>query len=288
MRMRRWMSSLLLPVMAMSLASSSAAQPATDRPLADRADVPQVWLDGPFGRVAGGSPLAPAGAQPGDTPLDTWMRGAPLSIETQLPYDDIISLEVRARSVSHAGWEEVLSEGATIFDGPSTAGGAVIEATLRSEVHGAIEYAWSVDVPDREPSQEALFEISAPGIELISDAGVVVASPGDGCYVYFCADTGELPPARSLEALPVGVGETLALRTDDDSALAGWNGRLTPLAGTAIDGIEAIGGLTDSVESMVSLVGLEAPSRGQWRLEVRVVFDRERGHQWQIFRLDAR
>ncbi len=288
MRMRYGVAPLSLLASAVLLASTAATHAVADEPVVDRTGAPFLWLDGPFGHVPGGSPDAPAGAPPGDQPLDMHVRDVPLSMEVDVPFEDVIAIEVLARSASDAGSVEVLSDGATLFDGPSTPGSAVIVATLETGSQGVTQHAWLVEVPDREYTQEALFEVSAPAIELVADAGTVIGAPGDGCYVYFCADTGELPPPQSLDALGVGVGETLAVRTDDGSGLAGWNGRLTPLDGTAIDSVEAVGALTDTVEPLLSLTGLEAPSRGQWQLEVRIIFDRERGHQWQIFRLDAR
>ena len=42
---------------------------------------PAVWLRGPFGRVAGGSLVDPATAPPGEQPLGTIVRGAPLVLE---------------------------------------------------------------------------------------------------------------------------------------------------------------------------------------------------------------
>lgn len=288
MNARPWICGILLLAVALPTGGMVAAQSDADEPMPDVGDGPSVWLEGPFGRVAGGDPQAPAGASPGNVALDTFVRDAPLSLVVDVPFEDLISVDVVARQPSEAAFEQVLSSGATTFDGPAAPGGSVIVATLETSPFGTTEHAWLVDVPDREHTPEALFEITAPRVELIADASSVVGAPGDGCYLYFCADVGKQTPAAVLDPLRVGVGETLAIRTDDGSGLAGWTGRLTPLDGTAIDGVESEGALTDTVESMLGLSGLEAPSAGEWLLEVRVVFDRERGHQWQFFRVDAR
>lgn len=270
------------------LGGAAATGTPGDEPVTDTVHAPLVWLEGPFGRVAGGGMDAPAAMQPSADPLDTFVRGAPMMLEADVPFGDLIAVHVVARPLAGTDTEEQLSAGATTFDGPVGVGSHVLVATLETEPFGTTQHAWLVNVPDREGGPEALLEITAPQLELVADAGTRIGVPGDGCYLYLCADMGELPPPQTLEVIRVGVGETLALRTGDGSGLAGWNGRLTPLAGTQIDGVEAVGALTDTVESMVGLQGLEAPAPGEWRLEVRVVFDRERGHQWQSFRLDAR
>ncbi len=279
---------VLLLAMVLSTGGAAAAPSFDEAPLPVPQTAPQVWLEGPFGRVAGGTVDQPAGAPPNGGALDAYIRGAPVSMEVSVPFEDLITVQVVARPIDGVAAEESLSDGATTFQGPSSPGATCIVATIETEPFGTTQHAWLVDVPDREYTQEALFEITAPGVELISDAGITVGALGDGCYLYFCADMGEPPPPETLAPLHVGVGETLALRTDDGSGLAGWNGQLTPLAGLAIDSVTANGSVTDTMETTLSLAGLEAPAAGEWLLEVRVVFDRERGHQWQTFRLDAR
>lgn len=288
MKLRRGLLCTLLVAMVAPLPGAAAAQPGTDEPGLVGIDAPLVWLEGAFGRVAGGSVDEPAAAPPDGTALDTFVRSAPLSMEAAVPFEDLISVNVIAHAPGEHDPEEMLSDGATVFAGPEAVGESVIVATLETEPFGTTEHAWLVNVPDREWTPEALLEVTAPGVELISDAGIVPGVPGDGCYLILCADMGRMPPVDSLEPLRVSVGESLALRTDDGSGLAGWTGHLTPLDGTQIDGIEGLGALTDTVESMVTLTGLEVPAKGEWLLEVRADFDRERGYQWQVFRLDAR
>jgi hypothetical protein len=278
----------LLLAMVLSTDGAAAAPSFDEAPLRVPQAAPQVWLEGPFGRVEGGTVGQPAGAPPEGGALDAYMRGAPVSLEVAVPFEDLLTVRVVARPVDGVAAEESLSDGATTFQGPSSPGGNLIVATIETEPFGTTQHAWLVDVPDRDYTHEAPFEITAPGVELISDAGITAGAPGDGCYLYFCADMGEPPPPESLAPLHVGVGETLVVRTDDGSGLAGWNGQLTPLAGLAIDSVTAKGPVTDTTEATLSLAGLEAPAAGEWLLEVRVVFDRERGHQWQTFRLDAR
>lgn len=293
MSIQRTLQGTLLVCLLAATATPAVAQSPANEPVVEVPTGPQVWLNGAFGRVAAGTPDAPAAAPPNEVPLDTFVRRAQLTLEADVPFEDLLSVDVVATelvsgSADDPAAHEALSTGATVFDGPDRAGTYVIEATLETDPFGTTRHAWLVAVPDREGGPEAMLDVTAPQVELIADAGTVLAVPGDGCYLFLCADMGESPPPDSLDPLRVGVGETLFVRTTDGSGLAGWNGRLTPLAGTAIDSIEDQGALTDTVESMVPLLGLEAPSRGQWILEVRVVFDRERGHQWQVFRLDAR
>ena len=275
---------LLLPVLLLTLMASSAGANAAE-PADEPSDGPAVWLKGAFGRVLGGDPARPAAAPPAGKPLDTFIRRAPLMLKVEMSPQDLLELTVVSRPSAPGGDEELLSDGATEFKGPDAAGNSVITATVTSAAHGRTEHAWLVDVPDREGEEEALFDITAPGVLVVSDAGAVAGSPGNGCYAYLCVDIGGPPPPATLDPLRVGIGETLAVRTDDGSALAGWTGTLTPLGDGDGAAIEAVGALTDTAESMLTLPGLEPPSAGAWLLELRVDFDRERGWQWHAYRL---
>jgi len=278
---------LLLPVLLVTLVVVSSAGAIAAEPTYEPTDGPAVWLKGAFGRVLGGDPGRPAAAPPAGKALDAFIRRAPLVLEVEMSPEDLLELTVVSRQSASGAAEERLSDGATEFEGPDVVGHSVITAAVTSVTHGRTEHAWLVDVPDREGDEEALFDITAPGVLVVSDAGAVAGSPGNGCYAYLCVDVGGPPPPDTLDPLQVGIGETLAVRTDDGSALAGWTGTLTPIGDGDGAEIKAVGALTDTVESMLTLLGLEPPHAGEWLLELRVDFDRERGWQWHAYRLVA-
>jgi len=243
---------------------------------------PQAWLNGAFGRVAGDDPATPASAAPDGAPLDTWMRKAPLVLQVDVPFEDLLAIEVVSTPLD-GGAAEALSSGAARFAGPDTPGMSILTATITTAVHGSSQHAWLLAVPDRAGGEEALLDIPGPGAMLSSGAGSRPGEPGNGCYLYLCVDVGYQPPAASLEALPASLGETLSLRLTDGSALAGWTGSLTPLSGTGAKALEAEG--RPEPATVVSLVGLEPNAAGEWLLQVRADLDRERGWQWFLYRL---
>lgn len=244
---------------------------------------PQVWLSGAFGRVAGADPAMPASAAPEGQPLDTWIRKAPLSLRVDVPFEDLLAIEVVSRPLEGDDVEERLSSGATSFAGPDTAGLSVLTATITTEPHGSSQHAWLLAVPDRTGGEKALLDIPGPGALLSSSAGNRSGEPGNGCYLYLCVDVGYQPPAASLQALQVDLGETLSLRLTDGSAMSGWAGSLTPISGTEAEALEAEG--RHEPAAVVRLVGLEPGVAGEWLLQVRADLDRERGWQWFLYRL---
>jgi hypothetical protein len=245
-----------------------------------------VWLRGPFGRVPGGSVDDPATAAPLGHPLDTFVRRASLVLEIDVssPLD---VLDVVARPVEDDTPEEVLSTGAMVFEGPDRPGQSLLVVTVARPPERTGQYAWLVDVPHREPPHDGLYDIPAPEVIVASDEGAVAGVPGSGCYAYLCVDTGGLPPSRSLQPLPVAIGEALSLRLSDGSAITAWEGRLRPLGGSGARPREAFTVLTDTAEEVIDLTGLEPPAAGEWLLELKVVFDRERGWLWTVYRLAA-
>lgn len=246
----------------------------------------EIWLRGPFGRVPGGTLEQPAAAAPQGLPLDAFVRRAPLILEVDTAAP-MVKLEVVARPLEVAVPEEILSTAATEFEGPDRPGQSLLVATLTGTSEQTSQFAWLIDVPDREPPQDGLYDIPAPEVVLESDDGQVAGLAGSGCYAYLCVDVGTMPPQRMLGRLPVAVGEVLTVHLSDGSAIADWKGSLSPLGRTAGRPLEAIGVLTDTAEAEVDLAGLEPPTAGQWLLELEVVFDRERGWLRTAYRLIA-
>jgi hypothetical protein len=150
---------------------------------------------------------------------------------------------------------------------------------------GIIERAWLVDVPDRDPPADGIYDLPAPAIEVATSLGRQEGTLGDGCYVYLCVETGRDTPPRELDPLAASVGETPALSLLDGSALVAWEGSLTPIGGTAGEPRTAAGVVTEAPVSSIALAGLEPAGPGDWLLEVEVVLDRERGWLRTAYRL---
>jgi len=251
------------------------------------ATAPHVWLNGPFGTVLGADPAAPAGAAPAGAPLDTWIRGAPLLLGTELASGDALDVSVVSTPLDGHGRPEQLSVGDTEFSGPDTTGLNVITATVRTDPYGTSEHAWLVVVPDRESDPGLLFDIPGPRVRLLSDAGSVDGEQGHGCYVYMCREVGYRPPETALDALPMGAGETPSIEIDDGSAMVGWKGTLEPLHDTLIEPILAEETFADAPRVTTKLTGREPTVAGEWLLERLVEYDRDGGWQWFLYRLIA-
>jgi len=69
--------------------------------------------------------------------------------------------------------------------------------------------------------------------------------------------------------------------------MAGWTGTLTPLGGTRAGRIAAAGVFSETPQAVAMLAGLETTAPGEWLLELRADYDRERGWQWFAYRLLA-
>jgi hypothetical protein len=142
-------------------------------------------------------------------------------------------------------------------------------------------------VPDRSGGPEVLWEIPGPVALLGPAGGEVRGVPGHGCYAYLCVEAGLRPPAATMEPVRVAVGEAPRLRIDDGSALVHWQGRLERIEQPGVPEREAEVTFPDDPSATPLLAGLEPTSAGEWLLEVRVDYDRERGWQWFLFRLLA-
>jgi hypothetical protein len=160
-------------------------------------------------------------------------------------------------------------------------------AALGSATGEVSEHAWLVDVPDREPPPDGLYDVPAPDVLVESTDDSVAGALGDGCYVYLCVEAGPAPPLARLEPLHLAVDEVPLVRLSDASAITAWEGRLSPVDRTEGRAREAAGVLTDTTEAMVALAGLEPPSAGKWRLDLEVTLDRERGWLRTTYRLVA-
>ncbi len=266
--------------------SSPVAAAPTESASAPIAAGPLVWLRGPFGRVAGGTLDDPGTAPPGDQPLDTVVRHAPLVLET-VASTDVSALVVAARSLDAAGAVEPLSDGALVFEGPDGVGQHLIVADVTSMSGVASQYAWLVDVPDQQPPAGGLYDIPAPEIVLIASGGSTSGRTGSGCYAYLCVDVGHPPPAETLPVLTAKVGELFTAQAADGSALTAWAGRLSSLDDPSQDDTRAKAVLAGPLENVVSLSGLEPPAAGEWLLDLEVEFDRERGWMRTFYVLDV-
>jgi hypothetical protein len=266
--------------------SSPVAAAPTESAAAPIAAGTLVWLRGPFGRVAGGTLDDPGTAPPGDQPLDTVVRHAPLGLGTGAS-TDVSALVVAARSLDAAGAVEPLSDGALVFEGPDGVGQHLIVADVTSMSGVASQYAWLVDVPDQQPPAGGLYDIPAPDIVLIASGGSTSGRTGSGCYAYLCVDVGHPPPAETLPVLTAKVGELITAQAADGSALTAWSGRLSSLDDPARDDTRAKAVLAGPLENVVSLSGLEAPAAGRWLLDLEVEFDRERGWMRTFYVLDV-
>ena len=111
---------------------------------------PDLFLSGPFGRVAGGAVDEPAGGQHGDVPLDTFVRNAPIELDAGKAAPPLGGLSVTATNL--AGHTETLSSGAPTFAGPSTSGPQLIVARAVTGDGATSQRAWLIDVPDRDPT----------------------------------------------------------------------------------------------------------------------------------------
>jgi len=199
----------------------------------------------------------------------------------------IVSLEVVAQPLADGPSDEVLSTGAPVFEGPATVGDSLVVATLTSATGQTSQYAWLLEVPDREPPDDGLYDIPAPDVIIESGAGSVAGVLGDGCYVFLCVDAGRMPPPRMLDPLAVVLGELLSMHLGDESALTAWEGSLTRLGQASGEVHTASGGPLAPGQAVVELTGLEVPAAGHWLLELEVELDRERGWLRTVYRLVA-
>jgi len=245
-----------------------------------------VRLRGAFGTVRGGSPDEPATAAPDARALDTWMRSATLELITETPVDPDAPPVITAVSVDSGEATELVLDQDRWLTAPDVAGSYVV-TVVTSDADGADhEQAWLVDVPDREGSWDTLLQMPAIEGSLASGEDGVEGVRGHGCFVDTCQEVGLRPPVDSLQPLEVAVGEALELHLSDGSALTHWEGRLEPQPGTSAETRFAEATFDEPVAEP-TLAGLEPDVPGDWLLEVRADFDRERGWQWYLFRLAA-
>jgi hypothetical protein len=205
----------------------------------------------------------------------------------QLEADDpaqLVGSVVVARPLASPTDVEILARGLTAFEGPARAGLQliVVSLDLGDEV---VERAWLVEVPDRDPPDDGIYDLPAPSITVSTASGSQLGVLGDGCYVYLCVETGRPVPPGALEPLTSAIGETAELAVGDGSGLVAWEGRLTPLDGSDGEAVSAGGVITETPASTLALSGLEPPGRGEWLLDVEVELDRERGWLRTAYRL---
>ncbi|MEX1335689.1 MAG: hypothetical protein AB1Z66_10340 [Candidatus Limnocylindrales bacterium] len=254
---------------------------------AEAPDQEVAWLSGTFGTVVGGDQENPATAAPDARPLDTWMRSAPLEFGAQPPLSEGDSVTFEATSLEDDQTIELALAEQRWVTAPDAPGLHRVVATIMRPTLEPTRHAWLLDVPDRPGSWEVLLERPAIEGSLVGITGGSVSGlRGRGCLTGFCQEVGYRPPVDVLEPLAVRVGEPLALELSDGSAVVGWEGRLEPQSGTASETRLAEAAFDKPVAGP-ALVGLEPDVAGEWLLEVRVDYDRERGWQWYLFRLVA-
>lgn len=266
---------LVAPVMA------SAAEPSADEP----AD-PTIALRGPFGTVVGTDPADPATAAPDDRPLGTWMRQATLELIADPVLGDSDSVTFSATAGEDGPGVALPLEDGRWVTAPDEAGRYTVVATLERDGLEPSRHAWLLEVPDRPGSWETLLERPAIEGRLEAGSGSVQGVRGHGCLVDVCQEVGYRPPRESLEPLPMAVGEPLRLVLGDGSAIVHWEGRLEPQPGTSAE-TRVAKATFDAPVAGPTLTGLEPERPGDWLLEVRADYDRERGWQWYLFRLIA-
>jgi hypothetical protein len=283
------------PPSAVPAGLSPASPPPSSRPDPSAGPAtPDLWLSGPFGRVAGALPGAVARLAPGGEPepLDAWATGVPLKLDAGLtgpPLGDWLVTAVPRRG----GPLVLLTErepgdaarSPLRFTGPPEPGPYVVVARVTTADGRRTSRAWAIEVPDRPLPEDGLLEVTTPEVLLASGPRTVVGRPGHGCYVYLCVDVGAAPPAATLQPFAVGAGEPLQLRLSDGSGLVGWAVERRPLAG---DGRDTVADTPRTVDAPVHEVDLEGLPAGEWVLRATLEFDRERGWLEAWFRVVAR
>ena len=245
-----------------------------------------VWLKGPFGAVVGTDIGAPATAAPDARALDTWMRRATLELAVDPPLEQGATVSLRSIALDSGAVVELPLADDRWVTAPDQAGLHTVVATVRQDGRAPSEHAWLLDVPDRPGSWDTLLEMPPLEASLSTTNGSVIGVRGHGCYVDSCQEVGYRPPAASLLPLAAPVGEPLTLGLADGSALVHWEGRLEPQTGTQAETRLAQADF-DAPVAGPTLTGLEPDQPGEWLLELRVDYDRERGWQWYLFRLIA-
>ena len=191
--------------------AGGAGSPAPDS--SPGAGTSDLWLSGPFGRVAGAMPGA-EGWPRGDSglePLDAWAMDVPLKLDAGRTGPSLMDWLVTAVPPG-GGRPAVLAErrpgdvarSPLRFAGPHVPGPYLVTAHVTTADGRAVSRAWAVEVPDRPLPEDGLLEVTAPDVLLGSGPWTVTGRPGHGCYVYLCVDVGEPPPAATLGALQVG------------------------------------------------------------------------------------
>ncbi len=251
---------------------------------ADQPGEGTALLSGTFGKVVGTDPAHPATAAPDERPLATWMRSETLELVIDPPLDDETDVSITAVAEG-AGSTELAFDERRWVTGPDQPGLHTLVATITRGEAEPVAHAWLLDVGDRPGSWETMLQMPAIEGRVVAASGSVTGDRGHGCLVGFCQEVGYRPPADVLEPLAVTVGEPLALELDDGSAIVHWEGRVEPH--TARSETRFAEATFDEPVAGPVLAGLEPDAAGEWLLEVRADYDRERGWQWYLFRLVA-
>ena len=268
-----------------TLAGPALAQAPSSSPdaIVASGDGTTLWLDGPFGKVPGGTWLDPAPTA--DTPpLDTWVTEAPLALLLRPASVSVSSWSV---AFGEIGSSVVVAEGgaydpqtATVaFPGPRDSGDPLITAHIITIDGQELRAAWRVRVPDRPFPVDGVMDIPAPDLLLSSGEETITGLRADGCYVYLCVTIGRLPPFAQIAAVTPTSDVPMRLELSDGSGFVVTEATLTPLSGEP----EPIG--LEPRQVTDSAVDLPSPPPGAWLLSVEIAFDRERGLLETVFRL---
>ena len=255
--------------------------------MAEEPAVPtQAWLSGTFGTVLGTDTDRPATAPPDGRPLAAWMREETLEIVVEPPLGAGDELALTAAGADSDSSVELSVTDGRWVTGPDEAGVHTVVAAIDRQDAEPTRHAWLLEVGDRPAGWDTLLQRPPLEARLVAEDGVVVGERGHGCLTGFCQEAGYRPPADTLQPLSVAVGEPLGLELADGSAIVHWQGRAEPRAGTRSE-VRLAEATFDVPVAGPTLTGLEPDAAGEWLLEVRADYDRERGWQWYLFRLEA-
>jgi hypothetical protein len=266
-------------------ATLAAAQGQSSSPdaVAASGEAATLWLDGPFGKIPGGTLSQPAPA-PGERILDTWVMDAPIALgvwPTELSVDswEVVLGDGPAATVLASGGRFDARETLVGFMGPSSSGDHLLIARTVMANGDEIVAAWRVSVPERPFPADGVMDIPAPDLTLTVGDHSVIGERADGCYLYLCVTIGRLPPDSRLPTLVATDGDRLRLTLTDSTDFQIRDAEYVRLDGDA----DAIA--LEPMQTSGTEVEVPAPPSGAWLLSVEVVFDRGRGLVETVFRL---
>jgi hypothetical protein len=241
-------------------------------------DVPTLFADGPFGRVAGHA-TGPGDPRPDPVELpvlDGWARGATLAFRpddgTLSPWrlsvfpEPDVDVPTSYQLTDEDGDAEVSLQEPGLYllrmDGTIRPDGGALEGT----------WWWRVAVPYRDfPPDE--HGPPPPAIRLASGDRVVSLEQGSGCFLGTCGDIGRTSPPDLLPTVTTIEHAPLSVTLEDGSGVVGWSVVVSPVGEG--DTTEYL--LGQGSDTWTSAAWVEAPPSGDWLVTTTVTFDRDRG-----------